>query len=100
MAVARQQMANFTGQAAVRAGGEQATAVVTSATDTGEVSNLNPVYDVGLTVTPEDGVPYDTTVRTEINTLAVAKAVPGTSVPVTIPAGDRSQVLIDWVSVI
>ncbi|MEL7209693.1 MAG: hypothetical protein AAGK32_15905 [Actinomycetota bacterium] len=100
MAQARDAMAGLTGDAAARANGQSGTAVVTTAQDTGRVSNLNPVYSVGLTVTPEAGAPYDVVVDTEVNTLAVAKAVPGTRVPVIIDLTDPSNVRVDWISVI
>jgi hypothetical protein len=100
MASAQQAMAGLTGNAAMRANGRSGTAVVASAQATGQQSNLNPVYEVGLTVTPEGGAPYDVTVMSEVNTLGVAKAVPGTEVPVTIDGADPTNVIIDWISVI
>ena len=100
MASAQESFSALSGNAAMRAGGTSGTAVVTSAQETGEVSNLNPVYQVGLTVTPDGGTPYDVTVDSEVNTLGVAKAVPGTRVPVTIDGSDPNNVLVDWISTI
>jgi hypothetical protein len=100
MADAQQMMAGLTGNAAMRANGQAGTAMVTSARATGQQSNMNPVYEVGLTVTPDGGTPYDVTVVSEVNTLGVAKAVAGTRVPVTVDATDPTNVLIDWISVI
>lgn len=100
MAEASQMMTGFTGNAAMRANGHKGSATVTSATDTGQVSNLNPIYAVVMQVTPEGGAPYEAKVTSEVNTLGVAKAVPGTVVPVTIDAGNPQNVLIDWISVI
>lgn len=98
-AAAAQQMAQHAGTTAVQTNGLAGEAVVKAVRATGETQNLNPIFEVDLLVTPEGARAYDTTVRTEVNSLAVAQCVPGTQVPVKADPGDPSNVWLDWLAV-
>ncbi|MGH9214449.1 MAG: hypothetical protein ACRD2C_27840 [Acidimicrobiales bacterium] len=50
-------------------------------------------------VTPADGRAFDAGVLSEVNTLAIAQCVPGTSVSVTIDRTDPRKLWIDWLAV-
>lgn len=99
MAAAQQTMAQLTGTGAIQAHGTPGWATVKAARDTGRKQNLNPVFEVELVVTPDGGRPYDATVRTEVNTLAVVQCVPGTQVPVKADSNDPQNLWIDWLAV-
>lgn len=99
MAAAQQQMRAVMGDASLRDRGVPGQATVKAARATGETRNLNPVYDVDLMVMPDNGQAYNATVRTEVNSLAVAQCVPGTRVPVKADPVDPTKLWVDWVAV-
>ena len=103
MAQASQMMAGvnqgFQGQVTGFAGGVDGTAVIKNAQDTGQQQNLNPVYQLDLMITVPNQAPYDVTTQSEVNTLAVAKCVPGSQVPVKVDPANPSNVRVDWMKV-
>lgn len=92
-------MAAITGDAALRAKGVPGRAAIKAARDTGEKQNMNPIFEIDLIVTPDNARAYDLTVHTEVNTLAVAQCVPGTTVAVKVDPDDQSKLWIDWLAV-
>jgi hypothetical protein len=98
MARAQEQMSGLMGTGA-GGNGISGRAVVKAARDTGQRHNLNPVYEVDLVVTPDDGGAYDVTVQTVVNTLAIAQCVPGTNVSVKVDRSNRQKLVIDWMAV-
>ena len=61
--------------------GVEGSAVIKSSQDTGQQQNLNPVYQLDLVVTVPGEQAYELTTHSEVNTLAVAKCVPGPRCP-------------------
>lgn len=99
MAQGQRQMQALIGDSTIRLRGAPGSATVKLARDTGQTSNLNPVYEVDLVVAPDAGGAYDVTVTTEVSSLAVAQCVPGTRVPVKVHPDDPQQVWVDWMAV-
>jgi hypothetical protein len=101
MAAARQQMQGHLGLGggALSRSGTPGTGMVKIASDTGRKSNLNPVYEVTVIVTVPGRPKYETVVETEVNALAIAQCVPGTSVPVKVDPSDPNAIWIDWLAV-
>lgn len=101
MQQAQKQMVGLTGAmgGGIRRTGIAGQAMVKTAADTGEKVNGNPVYDVTLTVAPTGAASYEATVQSEVNALAIAQCVPGTTVQVKIDPDDASNMWIDWLAV-
>ena len=77
------------------ASGVDATATVTASNDTGQKSNLNPVYSLDLSVVGP-GVNVQLTHTTEVNTLRVGQVTVGSQLPVRVNPADPTQMLIQW----
>jgi hypothetical protein len=75
--------------------GVDGTATVTGSQDTGQKSNLNPVYALDLTVVGP-GVHVELTHTTEVNTLRVKQVTVGSQLPVRVNPADPTQMLIQW----
>ena len=90
----------FQGASSGMAGGVDGTAVIKSSQDTGQQQNLNPVYQLELVVSVPNERPYELTTNSEVNTLAVAKCVPGTQVPVKVDPSNPSNVRVEWMKVV
>lgn len=73
------------------ADGLSGTAVVTSATDTGERLHGNAVLDLGLVVTIDGGEPYEATLRYIIAGEDTSPYGAGSSYPVKVDPADRSK---------
>jgi hypothetical protein len=77
------------------ASGIDGTATVTGSTDTGQKSNLNPVYALDLTVVAGT-LNVELTHTTEVNTLRVQQVAVGSRLPVRVNPADPTQMLIQW----
>ena len=80
----------------VAASGVDGTGTVTGARPTGQQSNLNPVYELDMTVNVAGMSPYAVTHTTEVNTLRVAQVSVGRQLPVRVNPADPSQMLVQW----
>jgi len=58
------------------------------------------VYQLELVVSVPNERPYELTTNSEVNTLAVAKCVPGTQVPVKVDPSNPSNVRVEWMKVV
>lgn len=76
--------------------GVDGTATVTGARPTGQLSNLNPVYELDMTVTAATMAPFEVTHTTEVNTLRVAQVGVGRQLPVRVNPADPTQMLVQW----
>jgi hypothetical protein len=71
-------------------------AIVRAASATGVVVRGEPLYQVTLDVTPPGGVTYPVSTASLVPPAAVARTVPGTSVPVRIDPANGVNVLVEW----
>lgn len=78
------------------ASGVDGTATVTGSRPTGQQSNLNPVYELDMTVTAGSMAPFQVTHTTEVNTLRVTQVAVGRQLPVRVNPADPSQMLVQW----
>lgn len=80
----------------VAASGVEGTGTVTGARPTGQQSNLNPVYELDMTINVAGMSPYAVTHITEVNTLRVAQVAVGRQLPVRVNPADPRQMLVQW----
>ena len=80
----------------VAASGVEGTGTVTGARPTGQQSNLNPVYELDMTINVAGMSPYAVTHTTEVNTLRVAQVAVGRQLPVRVNPADPRQMLVQW----
>lgn len=80
----------------VAASGVEGTGTVTGARPTGQQSNLNPVYELDMTINVAGMSPYAVTHTTEVNTLRVAQVAAGRQLPVPVNPADPRQMLVQW----
>ncbi len=76
--------------------GVDGTATVTGSRPTGQLSNLNPVYELDMTVTAATMAPFEVTHTSEVNTLRVAQVGVGRRLPVRVNPTDPTQMLVQW----
>lgn len=76
--------------------GVDGTATVTGSRPTGRLSNLNPVYELDMTVTAATMAPFEVTHTSEVNTLRVAQVGVGRRLPVRVNPTDPTQMLVQW----
>lgn len=76
--------------------GVDGTATVTGSRPTGQLSNLNPVYELDMTVTAATMAPFEVTHTSEVNTLRVAQVGVGRRLPVRVNPADPTQMLVQW----
>ena len=76
--------------------GVDGTATVTGSRPTGQLSNLNPVYELDMTVTAATLAPFEVTHTSEVNTLRVAQVGVGRRLPVRVNPTDPTQMLVQW----
>lgn len=81
---------------ALAVSGVDGTGTVTGARPTGQLSNLNPVYELDMTVSAGTLAPYEVTHTTEVNTLRVAQVAVGRQLPVRVNPADPTQMLVQW----
>jgi hypothetical protein len=102
MADATQMLANMNAQNGSRqrieATGLPGTATIKAFRDTGQKSNLNPVYELDLHVEAPGLSPYEMTRVSEVNIVAVAELVAGAQVGVMVDPADPSQLIIRWMN--
>jgi hypothetical protein len=102
MADATQMLANMNAQAGQRgrieATGLAGTATIKAFRDTGQRSNLNPVYELDLHVEVPGLSPYEMTRVSEVNVIAVPELVVGGQVGVKVDPADPSQLIIRWLN--
>ncbi len=85
----------FKGDPVIREQGIPAQATVLQLGQTGLMVNDQPQVQLLLQVTPPDGEPYQTTVKTAIPMIAIPQVQPGATLPVKIHPTDRSKVILD-----
>jgi hypothetical protein len=102
MADATQMLANMNAQSGMRqrveATGLPGTATIKAFRDTGQRSNMNPVYELDLHVEVPGLSPYEMTRVSEVNVIAVAELVAGAQVGVKVDPADPSQLVIRWMN--
>ena len=102
MADATQMLANMNAQNGMRqrveATGLPGTATIKAFRDTGQTSNMNPVYELDLHVEVPGLSPYEMTRVSEVNIVAVAELVVGAQVGVKVDPADPSQLVIRWMN--
>jgi hypothetical protein len=102
MADATQMLANMNAQSGSRqrieATGIAGTATIQAFRDTGQTSNMNPVYELDLHVEVPGMSPYDLTRVSEVNIVAVPELVAGARVGVKVDPVDPSQFVIGWMN--
>ena len=96
MADANAMMAAQTQAANLAMSGQDATASVVSAAQTGAMVNFQPSMAIELTVFPASGVPYPVTVTQVVEQPYLAKAAPGQQVKVKVDPNDPQVLWIDW----
>ena len=84
------------GTMAMAASGVDGTGTVTGARPTGQQSNLNPVYELDMTINVAGMSPYAVTHTTEVSTLRVAQVTVGRQLPVRVNPADPRQMLVQW----
>jgi hypothetical protein len=94
--VTQQMTAQAEASAAVAADGEDGTATVLSATQTGALVNYNPAVQLELLVTVPGAPPYPVSVQTVVQQIHLARVQPGATLPVRVARADRNLVTIDW----
>jgi hypothetical protein len=102
MADATQMLANMNAQNGSRqrieATGIAGSATIKAFRDTGQTSNMNPVYELDLHVEVPGLSPYEMTRVSEVNIVAVAELVAGAQVGVKVDPADPSQLVIRWMN--
>jgi hypothetical protein len=101
MADATQMLANMNaqgGMAHLQSTGLDGTATIKAFRDTGQKSNMNPVYELDLHVEVPGLSPYEMTRVSEVNIVAVAELVAGAQVGVKVDPADPSQLVIRWMN--
>ena len=102
MADATQMMANMNAQNGSRqrieATGLLGTATIKAFRDTGQRSNMNPVFELDLHVEVPGLSPYEMTRVSEVNVVAMAELVAGAQVGVKVDPVDPSQLIIRWMN--
>ena len=83
-------------EAALRANGIPARAVIREVHDLGAAMVGERLFSVQLDVTPPNGAPYQAQSAGPVPETALARAVPGANVPVVIDATNFATVLIEW----
>jgi hypothetical protein len=96
MAEANAMMAAQTQAANLAMIGQDATASVVSAAQTGAMINFQPSMAIELTVFPAAGVPYPVTVTQVVEQPYLSKAAPGQQVKVKVDPSDPQVLWIDW----
>lgn len=76
------------------ANGLSGTGTIKGLRDTGMQVNMQPQFDIDLTVQIEGRDPYDATVRQVVNLAVLAQFQPGTVMPVHVDPADPSSVMI------
>ena len=82
--------------AAVAADGDDGTATVLAAAQTGALVNYNPAVQLELLVTVPSSPPYPVSLQTVVQQIHLARVQPGSTLPVHVARSDRSLVTIDW----
>src|SRR5690349_6132831 len=102
MADATQMLANMNAQGGMRqrveATGLPGTATIKAFRDTGQRSNMNPVYELDLHVEVPGLSPYEMTRVSKVNVVAVPELVAGAQVGVKVDPADPSQLVIRWMN--
>ena len=83
-------------EAALRANGIPARAVIREVHDLGAAMVGERLFSVQLDVTPPNGAPYQAQAAGPVPQAALARAVPGANVPVVIDPTNFASVLIEW----
>ena len=83
-------------EAALRANGIPARAVIREAHDLGAAMAGERLFSVQLDVTPPNGAPYHAQAAGPVPQAALARAVPGANVPVVIDPTNFATVLVEW----
>jgi hypothetical protein len=73
-------------------GGMPATAVVESIEDTGQLVNMNPIVKLSLKVTPQMGVPFETTGTSMVSKIAIPRK--GETVNIKYNPADPTQFVV------
>jgi hypothetical protein len=82
----------------VEATGLTGTATIKGFRDTGQRSNMNPVYELDLAVEVPGLSPYEMTRVSEVNIIAVPELVVGGTVGVKVDPADPRQIIIRWMN--
>lgn len=93
---AQQMMAEQTEAANLAMTGQDATATVASAAQTGAMINFQPTMQIELTVFPAAGVPYPATVTSVVPQQFLAFTAPGTKLAVKVDPAAPEKVWVDW----
>lgn len=72
--------------------GLQASAVVVSIQDTGELINYNPVVLIQLNVTPQYEPPFETTVKTMVSKIAIPRV--GDTINIKYSPADHTKIIV------
>ncbi len=83
-------------QQRVLATGLDGTATIRAFRDTGQKSNLNPVFELDLHVEVPGLSPYDLSRVSEVNVIAMPELVVGGRIGVKVDPADPSQVVLRW----
>jgi len=97
MAAAQEMMAQTTRAANIAASGIDATATVTSATQTGAMINMEPVIELSLAVIPASGLPpYPATIKQPISQMLLPMVGVGSTLAVKVDPSDPQSIWIDF----